>query len=180
MTKIYEEMSTQGSPAHYTLDLDDIMAFPDSNHVIANECVARPVFRVKDKRGRVFFVAFYTSNPVIDAKGCGAGKILAVKDAFSHQFLDGKVGIRVEKTSDVEIIPCSMSELWALNQQLKERDDSGLLMNCAKCDLPAVKTCAQCQTRYCTQDCLRADRGSHKSKCKAISLLHQWNRTEWW
>lgn len=67
--------------------------------------MTRPVFRVKDKLGEVFFVAFYTSNPMADARGCGVGNMLAVKDALPHQFLDGKVGIRVEKASDVEVRP---------------------------------------------------------------------------
>ncbi|KZP24847.1 hypothetical protein FIBSPDRAFT_784215 [Athelia psychrophila] len=192
-----------GTQTTYALNLDDIIAFPDSahspvlppepgeswfvltqarrlgNHVEAQVSWGRPIFRVRDKIGTQFIVAFYTEDADEDSEGCHIGGILAVKNARLKHFMDGQLGIRVNEASDVENIPCSLSELWALNQQLKDRSDSGLLISCINCDLPAAKQCTNCQTKYCTRDCQAADWKNHKHKCKALKLLHQWNRTDW-
>lgn len=61
------------------------------------------MFRVRDKLGTPFVVAFYTPNPVADARGCKVGTMLAVKNARPHRFLDGQLGIRIEDPSHIEV-----------------------------------------------------------------------------
>ncbi|KAK0205815.1 hypothetical protein DFS33DRAFT_1257529 [Desarmillaria ectypa] len=186
-----------GSRTRYALDLDDIIAFPDIAHVpmfppkekeswyilteiVSNESVFRPVFRVEDKlSGNYWVVAFYTDNPVADAKECKVGYMICIKNGIPQQFMDGQNGYRIEDPSDVVILPCGLAKLRQLNTELHKRSDDGLLSSCIVCNSKIGKGCAKCKTRYCSKECQKSDWPRHKSLCKILKTLHEWNRTDW-
>ncbi|KAF7369826.1 MYND-type domain-containing protein [Mycena venus] len=107
-----------GTEKVYKLDLEDIIAFPDTAHVpflppnpgeswiifgeiVQDNSFARPVFLVRDKIDCCFPVAFYTDNPDRDAADCKIGHILCITSGMRHNFLDGSNGYRIEDPSTV-------------------------------------------------------------------------------
>ncbi|KAK0455704.1 uncharacterized protein EV420DRAFT_1552809 [Desarmillaria tabescens] len=186
-----------GSPTRYALDLDDVIAFPDIAHVpvlppqekeswyilteiVSNESVFRPVFRVEDKlSGNYWVVAFYTDNPVADAKDCEVGHMICIKNGMPKQFADGQHGYRIEDPSNIVILPCGLAKLRQLNAELHKRSDDGLLSSCVVCNSRVRKGCGKCKTRYCSKECQKANWPRHKPICKVLKTLHEWNRTDW-
>ncbi|KAK0227070.1 hypothetical protein EDD85DRAFT_157649 [Armillaria nabsnona] len=186
-----------GSRTRYALDLDDVIAFPDIAHIpvfppnekenwyilteiVSNESVFRPVFRVEDKlSGNYWVVAYYTNNPVADAKECKVGSMICIKNGMPKQFADGQYGFRIEDSSNVLILPCGLAKLQQLNAELHKRSDDGLLSSCVVCNSHIGTGCGKCKTRYCSKECQRADWPEHKPICKVLKALHEWNRTDW-
>ena len=87
--------------------------------IIANESFVRPVFRVRDKLGTDFMVAFYTDNATDDARACQVGRVIAIKNARPHHFVDGNVGFRIEESSDVEVCAVFHLRLMAGSQHCR-------------------------------------------------------------
>ncbi|KAF6753032.1 hypothetical protein DFP72DRAFT_1069810 [Ephemerocybe angulata] len=186
-----------GSRSRYSLDLDDIIAFPDIAHVpvfgpkdgeswyillevTQNMSLGRPVFQVEDKlKGNFWMVAFYTDNPREDAKDVEVGSTICIRDGMPHQFLDGRMGYRIEDASSVIVLPCSMAILRTINQALRKRSDDGLLLCCVMCNKPVKRGCISCKTRYCSKECQKENWKTHKQVCKVLKTLHEWNRTDW-
>ncbi|KAJ7271068.1 hypothetical protein C8J57DRAFT_1320588 [Mycena rebaudengoi] len=188
-----------GTETVYKLDLEDIIAFPDSGHIpvlppapgeswiifgeiVRDESFVRPVFWVKDKIDCQFPVAFYTDNPRDDAKECRIGRIMCIKNGMRHQFFDGTNGYRIEDPSTVFVLPCSMSELRAMNQRLRDKSDRGEFVLCNICKKPAENGCSKCNTtRYCSTECQANDwkQNGHRRECSVLARLHIWNRTDW-
>ncbi|KAJ6578819.1 hypothetical protein DFH09DRAFT_1148399 [Mycena vulgaris] len=182
----------------YKLDIEDIIAFPDSGHVpvlppapgeswiifgeiIQDNSILRPVYMVRDKIDCHFPVAFYTDNPREDAKACKIGHILCITSGMRHNFVDGSSGYRIEDPSTVFVLPCSMVKLRALNKRLREKSDAGEMELCNACKKPSTERCSRCETCYCSKECQSVDwkQGGHRQECPVIRRLHIWNRTDW-
>ncbi|KAF5309291.1 hypothetical protein D9611_014667 [Ephemerocybe angulata] len=156
--------SMPGSRSRYSLDLDDIIAFPDIAHVpvfgpkdgeswyillevTQNMSLGRPVFQVEDKlKGNFWMVAYYTDNPREDARDVEVGSTICIRDGMPHQFLDGRMGYRIEDASSVIVLPCSMAILRTINQALRKRSDDGLLLCCVMCNKPVKRGNARRRT----------------------------------
>ncbi|KIJ23189.1 hypothetical protein M422DRAFT_276283 [Sphaerobolus stellatus SS14] len=180
-----------GSHGRYVLDIDDIMTFPDIGHIpvlphkpgeswfilteiVSNISIGRPTFRVEDKlEGNYWVVAFYTDNPVEDARDCVPGSLICIKNRRPHRFLDGRYGFRIDDPSRVLVLPCTMARLKELNNSLRERSNAGLLLTCVVCNTPVRRGCERCETRYCSQECQRQDWPNHKRVCKVLKTLHE-------
>ncbi|KAJ7222242.1 hypothetical protein GGX14DRAFT_352984 [Mycena pura] len=189
-----------GTDTVYKLDLDDIIAFPDTQHIpvlppkpgeswiilgeiVRDESLFRPVYRMRDKIDCHFVVAFYTDSPAEDAAaaGCRVGHVLCIANGMRHYFVDGSNGYRIEDPSTVYVLPCSMAQLRGLNQRLCENSASGKMEQCNTCEKPATERCARCLVKYCSKECQSADwkEGGHRRECKVIARLRIWNRTDW-
>ncbi|KAJ7756322.1 hypothetical protein B0H16DRAFT_1539459 [Mycena metata] len=187
-----------GTDTVYKLDLEDIIAFPDSAHVpvrppipgeswiifgeiVQDNSFTRPVFLIRDKINCEFPVAFYTENPAQDAAACKIGHVLCITSGMRHQFFDGSNGYRIEDPSTVFVLPCSMAQLRALNQRLRKKSDAGEMELCDACKKPSNQRCAKCQTCYCSRECQTTEwtEGGHRKECRVISRLRIWNRTDW-
>ncbi|KAH6905235.1 hypothetical protein BKA70DRAFT_509365 [Coprinopsis sp. MPI-PUGE-AT-0042] len=189
--------ATPPSRSRYTLDLDDIIVFPDMAHmpvfppkpgeswyvlteIKQDASLVRPMYQVEDKlEGNYWMVAFYTDNPRQDARECKLGSMICIKDGMPHQFMDGSTGFRIEDASSAIVLPCKMKKLREINASLVKRYQDGLLLSCVVCDTPAKKGCSKCKTRYCSQECQTKDWPTHKALCKVLKTLHEWNRTDW-
>ncbi|KAJ7452086.1 hypothetical protein B0H11DRAFT_2068038 [Mycena galericulata] len=188
-----------GTETIYKLDLEDVIAFPDTGHIpafpphpgeswiifgeiVRDDSVFRPVYIIRDKINCDFPVAFYTDNPAEDAKDCKKGHILCITSGMRHQFVDGSNGYRIEDPSTVFVLPCSMAELRALNKRLREKSDAGELQLCNTCNKSATERCSKCtSTYYCSKECQSVDwkQNGHRKECPVIARLHVWNRTDW-
>ncbi|KAJ7456977.1 hypothetical protein FB451DRAFT_1275457 [Mycena latifolia] len=187
-----------GTKTVYKLDLEDIIAFPDSAHVpvfppkpgeswvifgqiVRDDYIMRHVYRIRDKINCEFPVAFYTDDPVQDARACKIGHILCITSGMRHQFVDGSNGYRIEDPATVFVLPCSMTKLRDLNQHLRAKSDAGEMELCNACKMPSTERCSRCETCYCSKECQTIDwkKGGHRQECPVISRLHIWNRTDW-
>ena len=67
----------------------------------------RPMFTAKDKAGKEFLVAMYLDNdvalPDIWHKYCKPGNAVALMYAYTHAFVDGQTGIRVEEVETIKV-----------------------------------------------------------------------------
>jgi hypothetical protein len=62
----------------------------------------RPSYRVYDAHGSQFLVAFHISTLAMPRfANLSVGTMLSFKSPKKHWFLDGQIGIRVEKPDDV-------------------------------------------------------------------------------
>ncbi len=130
------------------------------------------MFRVEDKlSGNHWVVAYYTDNPVADAKECKVGSMICIKNGMPKQFADGQYGFRIEDSSNVlvrrvgcsicltkmltnnyfQILPCGLAKLRQLNAELHKRSDDGLLSTCVGCNAHIGTGCGKCKTRYCSK-----------------------------
>ncbi|KAJ7161032.1 hypothetical protein C8R46DRAFT_1106294, partial [Mycena filopes] len=170
----------------YKLDLDDIIAFPDTAHVpflppnpgeswiifgeiVRDDSIMRPVYRVRDKIDCEFPVAFYTDNPAAGRKlPANSGIFCASRAVCATNFSTDRTGYRIEDPSTVFVLPCSMAELRGMNQRLRKKNDAGEMELCR----------TLC---YCSKDCQAADwrQGGHRKECPVMHRLSIWNRTDW-
>lgn len=67
----------------------------------------RPMFTAKDKAGKEFLVAMYLDNdvalPDFWHKYCKSGNVVAIMYAWSHTFMDGQTGIRLEEVENIKV-----------------------------------------------------------------------------
>ncbi|KAF7297350.1 MYND-type domain-containing protein [Mycena indigotica] len=189
-----------GTDDVYKLDLNEIIAFPDSAHVpvlppqpgeswiilaeiIQDVSAFRPVFLTRDKIGSEFIVAFYTDNPMgdVEAMKCRVGHVMCIRNGMRHRFFDGQSGYRIEDPTTTFMLPCSMAQLQQINSRLRQINDDGEMGKCIACKKQAELRCKKCQVRYCGQSCQAKDwkDGGHRKECAIIATLRLWNRTDW-
>ncbi|KAJ7146170.1 hypothetical protein C8R44DRAFT_756769 [Mycena epipterygia] len=189
-----------GTTTLYKLDLEVIFPFPDTAHdpvrppgpgeswiifgeIIRSDSFTRPMYIVRDKINCEFPVAFYTDNPVQDAKaaGCKIGHILCITSGMRHHFMDGSSGYIIQDPKTVFVLPCSMVKLRALNKRLRDKSDAGEMELCNVCKKASLHRCSKCEMSYCSQECQSNDwkEGGHRRECPVIGQLHIWNRTDW-
>ncbi|KAG2031919.1 hypothetical protein BDR03DRAFT_971539 [Suillus americanus] len=150
--------------------------------------LVRVLLRVKDKDGQVVTIGLYTDDrgqalvPQIKE-----GYTVAVLYGEQHRFLDMTVGIRVEDTSNIKIIPCSLEQL------LKASDDVATLRKgqprrCGSCgkeenasENTHLRLCSRCRhTPYCGEDCQKkAWVAGHKVDCKALVGVRWFTERNW-
>jgi len=187
-----------GSRERFALDLNNIMDFPDNDNIpifppkegeswimlleiTSDESLIRPVYATKDVTGAHFIVALYTPTPHKDAKNLNfkVGYTVCITSERPGQFLDGRVGYRIEDPSIIQVLPVSLAELWGINAKLRQCSDGGNLLNCNVCNRPSGSICGVCKvTRYCSTECQRSHWQQHKKECLAMKALHGWNRTD--
>ncbi|KAJ7621533.1 hypothetical protein DFH06DRAFT_1305785 [Mycena polygramma] len=191
-------MPAAGTANIYKLDLDNVMAFPDTAHVpvlppkpgeswiifgeiMQKYSVSRPVFLVRDKIDQCFPVAFYTDKPIQDSAACKIAHIICITNAMRFYFADNTDGYVIQDPSTVFVLPCSMEQLRALNSRLRNKSDAGEMELCNVCKKRSTQRCSGCETSYCSQGCQAADwkQGGHRKECPVIARLHIWNRTDW-
>ncbi|KAF9483721.1 hypothetical protein BDN70DRAFT_851332 [Pholiota conissans] len=142
----------------------------------------RPTFKVKDKDNNELLVGFYFDNdvkmPAIWEKRCKEGGVMAIMYAVAHDFLDGQHGVRVEEVENVKFLPCSLSTLFRIGDDLDLKPVSKI---CARCKKPGGLQCSRCSvTKYCGKECQVADwKARHKNECIAIQQVLDWKKRDW-
>ncbi|KAJ7756318.1 hypothetical protein B0H16DRAFT_1690006 [Mycena metata] len=191
---------TTGTRTLYTLDLEDVMVFPDNNHipahppapderwVITAEVLSNPMprpggigFMVKDKIGDRFPVVFSTPTAAKDVRPYKTGRLICLKNGSLLNFHQ-KLGYSVRDKSSAYMLPCSLATLRRLSARLRAQSDAHELGRCCSvCKATTELRRCRCRTRYCGVECQQRDWNSgHAKECRAIEALIVWNRTEWW
>ncbi|KAJ7767390.1 hypothetical protein DFH07DRAFT_954893 [Mycena maculata] len=191
-----------GTKTRYTLDLEDVMCFPDNNHipaappapderwVIVTEVLSNPAprpgglgFVVKDKSGDRFPVVFATPTAARDVRRYKPGRLICLVNGSLADFRP-QLGyfVRNKASAYMFMLPCNLAMLNRLAARLRAQSDAGEFGQCCNvCKAhTALRSCG-CRTRYCGTECQRTDwNNGHSRECKVIKALIVWNRTEWW
>ncbi|KAI2780521.1 hypothetical protein F4815DRAFT_117503 [Daldinia loculata] len=146
--------------------------------IIQADTMIRPRIVAKDHKGDRFVVAFYPDDPddmprlLKDFK---VGNTIAIFYPLVHRFLDGSVGVRIEDSDEVLIIPLGFKDVIKMNEQvLKYTVAEGTQRKCHGCDdvKVNVNACARCTLFcYCNRDCQAKawSEKEHKKFCKTLS-----------
>jgi hypothetical protein len=107
---------------------------------------------VKDKNGHVLPVNFHTDDcGAAFTSQCKKGHTLAILYGQQHAFMDMTVGIRLEDSGSVKVLPFSLQQVLEVNDLLfegdrkdkcdfcgaKEKDTKGGLKQCSSCKMSA-------------------------------------------
>ncbi|KAN0116429.1 hypothetical protein V8E52_005810 [Russula decolorans] len=188
-----------GSRKKFALDLNDIFAFPDGDNIPLrppnaeegeswvmlleilgiNPTSSGLTYATVDITGKWFNVEINTSNPSLDTVDYKRGYTMCIRDAEPLFGANDQFYYKVDDISTVELLPVSLAKLWELNDSLRARSDAGHLRRCMSCENVSRLGCARCRSRYCSTECQRADWPRHKPVCKALGVLHRYNRTDW-
>ncbi|KAH8822850.1 hypothetical protein DL96DRAFT_320200 [Flagelloscypha sp. PMI_526] len=190
-----------GTPTRHTLNLDDVMAFPDNNSIplrppdadetwiwlfevttIGSKTSQRHVYHVVDKTGTSIPVEFDLSKMDSDAvkrlDACKVGDILALKNVIPTRL--GGVPFRMNHASLFEVVPVNFLGLRALNTILHEKNKQGTYAACWTCGTDTEKKCSKCGARYCSPQHQKSDWPNHKLFCPILKVLYKWNIIEYW
>ncbi|KAI1767765.1 hypothetical protein GGR53DRAFT_480560 [Hypoxylon sp. FL1150] len=131
----------------------------------------------QDYTGHKFVVAFYPNDqndmPRL-LENFKVGNTIAVFYPLVHNFLDGRIGVRVEETDEVLIIPLGISDVIKMNEQVIEyTPGKGNPRKCHGCDevKQGLNMCASCTIfYYCNKDCQTKAwcEKDHKKHCKVL------------
>lgn len=140
----------------YYDSLDGQWWFPARHWCLLAEIIGVSTFirlrlQVKDKDGREVPIAFHLEpdDTGLDPSDFRRGHTVAILYPHQHGFLDFSVGIRQEEIKCVQVVPLSLSDLFALSDKVQHhnrpvdgkhechacgaRKES--LMKCGKCSL---------------------------------------------
>ncbi|TFK38409.1 hypothetical protein BDQ12DRAFT_666141 [Crucibulum laeve] len=124
----------------------------------------RPMYNVKDANGQVLLVAFHLEDRSLFPKIISDFKIgytIAFMNEEGHRFMDGQIGVRVEKISD---------SLNGVNPSTM----------CPVCDNPAGLRCSRCTLNYCGKECQLKDwKQGHKLDCVTRQQIIEWGKFDW-
>ncbi|KAI0844401.1 hypothetical protein F5Y00DRAFT_199390 [Daldinia vernicosa] len=146
--------------------------------IIQADTIIRPRIVAKDHKGDRFVVAFYPDDPNDMPrllKNFKVGNTIAIFYPLVHQFLDGSIGVRIEDSDEVLIIPLGFKDVIKMNEQvLKYAVGEGTQRKCHGCDdvKENLNTCARCALfNYCDKDCQTKawTEKEHKKFCKTLS-----------
>ncbi|KAF9524217.1 hypothetical protein CPB83DRAFT_861638 [Crepidotus variabilis] len=141
---------------------------------------SRPLYKVKDKAGKVFTVACYFDNDQARPqwmKYTKPGNTISVMYADKHFFMDGQLGIRLEDVERVNVYLCTLNTFLELPNKVTSLRSS---KNCQSCKEYARRQCESCRLRYCDKECQKLHWAqSHKRECRAIAQIAEWKRKEW-
>nr|GAT58066.1 predicted protein [Mycena chlorophos] len=193
-----------GSKTKFTLDLDDVMIFPDNEHipvlppspeeswVILGEVLNQPGahrggygygFGVQDKGTDRFPVIFATPDSQKDAYRYKIGDILCIFNGTIADFRPG-IGFIVNDNTKTSKLPCNFATLRRLFAQLRADSKAGEFGDaCSVCkSRENLLRCGKCGTRYCSRTCQKEDweQHGHREECRVLRTLIRWNRKEWW
>ncbi|KAF8492051.1 hypothetical protein F5888DRAFT_1860050 [Russula emetica] len=187
-----------GSRKKYALDLNDIFAFPDGDNIplrppnteegeswvmlleiMGPLASSRLTYSTVDITGKWFNVVINTSNPILDSVDYKRGYTMCILDAEPLPGANNQFYYSVDDISTVKLLPVSLAKFWELNDSLRRRSDAGDLRRCLSCGNVSRLGCAKCHSRYCSRECQGADWPEHKPVCKALGVLHRYNRTDW-
>ena len=127
---------------------------------------------VRDRNGQGDInISFYPESGMFNYRALKRGHTICVMQAEQHYFLDRSIGLRIEHLDTVKVIPCGLSDLFALSKQYSQNANS-----CWRCSKTAsdegssLKKCAACKLAcYCDKQCQTKDwKERHKVWCKAI------------
>ncbi|XP_013774241.1 uncharacterized protein LOC106459184 [Limulus polyphemus] len=132
------------------------------------EFFIRPRAYCKDRveRGNIH-VAFHPESGSFDFNDLKVGRVLCIRYAESHTFLDLSYGIRVEHLDFVMVIKGSFSTLIKISDFDPQRKTS----QCWACTgQNELKSCKGCKVaKYCSKECQALDWLSrHKTWCPAL------------
>ncbi|KAI0886490.1 uncharacterized protein GGS22DRAFT_114170 [Annulohypoxylon maeteangense] len=145
--------------------------------IIEDDTLIHPRIVAKDHDGTNFVVAFYPDNPddmprlMKDFK---VGNTIAIFYPLVHVFPDRTLGIRVEESDEVIIIPLKLSEVFEMNKEaIKYTPADGAPLRCHSCDETRDKLlrCVRCESAYyCNKECQATgwNENKHKRFCKAL------------
>ena len=127
---------------------------------------------VRDRNGQDSIpVFFYPESGRFDLQMLKRGHTICVMQAQQHYFLDMSIGLRIECLDTVKVIPCGLSDLFALSKQYSQTTNS--CWGCGKTasdERSSLKKCVACKLAcYCDKQCQTKDwKERHKVWCKAI------------
>ncbi|KAI1456287.1 hypothetical protein F4805DRAFT_433112 [Annulohypoxylon moriforme] len=145
--------------------------------IIQADTFIRPRLVAKDRKGSEFVVAFYPDDeddmPRL-LKNFKVGNTVAIFYPVAHGFADGTIGVRVEDSDEVIIIPLSLAEVFAMNKEVvKYVPTDGAPQKCYSCNETTDKLlkCGGCESAfYCNKECQTTgwkDK-NHKRFCKVL------------
>ncbi|KAI1774848.1 hypothetical protein F4818DRAFT_416949 [Hypoxylon cercidicola] len=145
--------------------------------IIQADTLIRPRIVAKDYKGDRFVVAFYpddTNDMRRLLQNFKVGNTIAIFYALVHNFLDGSVGVRVEKSDRVLIIPLTFNDVIKMNEQVIAYTPVGNApRQCHACGevKQNLNMCARCTLfYYCNKDCQTKawNEKDHKKFCKVL------------
>ncbi|KAI1467719.1 uncharacterized protein F4812DRAFT_459823 [Daldinia caldariorum] len=146
--------------------------------IIEANTIIRPRIVAKDHKGDSFVVAFYADDqndmPRL-LKHFKVGNTIVIFYPSIHYFLDGSIGVRVEDTGKIQIIPLSFKEVLEMNKQVIQYIVAeGTQRKCHGCDSlkENLNGCGRCTLfHYCNKDCQTKawSEKDHKKLCKVLS-----------
>ncbi|OTB15756.1 hypothetical protein K445DRAFT_101230 [Daldinia sp. EC12] len=129
--------------------------------IMQADTILRPRIVAKDRDGNSFVVAFYPNDsndmPRL-LKNFKVGNTIAIFYPVVHQFLDGTMGVRVEDTDEVSIIPLGLGDVLKMNDQVVQFTvTEATLRRCHGCGALKGKlnACGKCKLfHYCDKVCI--------------------------
>ncbi|OTA55565.1 hypothetical protein K449DRAFT_387944 [Hypoxylon sp. EC38] len=166
----------------YFVDTDDTSATNRKHwcllgEIIEANTIIRPRIVAKDFRGDQFVVAFYPDDPNDMPrllKNFKIGNTIAIFYALIHPFLDGTIGVRVEDSDEVLIIPLELNDVVEMNKEVVKYIPVGNAQRkCHGCDIEKedLNKCGGCTLfHYCNKDCQSKawNEKGHKKFCKVL------------
>lgn len=164
-------------------DLSSLLEREDTQWCLLGEIIDaatlfRPRLVCRDVRGRDFVVAFYPDGGAAEPgmrrilKNFKVGNTVAIFYAVGHLFLDQTLGVRVEETDKVLVMPIPLKDALSMNKQTSEfvkRD--AMPLKCHGCDevRDNLDKCGRCALfHYCNRECQMKGWDSHKQYCKVL------------
>lgn len=134
---------------------------------------------VRDRMGRENIpIFFYPERGIFDFKTLKKGHTICVMLAERHYFLDGSIGLRIESLDTVKVIPCALSDLFAMSTFYSQCQENAACWACEKKSTDSsaaasavnLKKCAACHiAQYCCKECQVKDwKERHRRWCKAL------------
>ncbi|KAI1394659.1 hypothetical protein F4819DRAFT_480901 [Hypoxylon fuscum] len=145
--------------------------------IVQADTIIRPRIVAKDHNGDRFVVAFYPDDPDDMPRllnNFKIGNTIAIFYALVHNFLDGSVGVRVEDSDEVLIIPLDFKDVIKMNEEvIAYTPIAGTQRKCHSCDQAKqdLSQCARCTLfHYCNKECQAKawNEKGHKKICKAL------------
>ncbi|KAJ6620601.1 hypothetical protein B0H10DRAFT_1791636, partial [Mycena sp. CBHHK59/15] len=174
-------------PAFHQLPCDydlDMCYYSDTGSAAMHWCFSvkiktkllwfRPMYRVKDRAGLEYLVAFHLDDRLcfLDIyEKCKEGFTMCIMYTNQHLFVDGQQGIHVEVESTVKVLPCILQKLMKTGDKLKENNGC--------CTVTSMK-CSKCKMCYCSKKCQLKDwNGRHKVECRVAQQILKWGEFDW-
>ena len=126
---------------------------------------------VRDRNGQDNInISFYPESGTFNFRTLKRGHTICVIQAQQHYFLDMSIGLRIECLDSVKVIPCGLSDLFALSKHYSQNANSCWECGKANDEESSLKKCAACKVAcYCDKQCQTKDwKERHRVWCKAI------------
>lgn len=180
--------SFQSCPDENDIDMgyydtpDDLRWFPTRHWCLLAEIIEVSTFirlrlQVKDKDGHEFLIAFYLEpdNTGLHPSDFHQGHTVAILYPHQHGFLDLSVGIRQEEITRVQVIPLSLSDVFALSDRVQDHNrlvDGKYECHACGARKESLMKCGKCSLfRYCNKVRLTSDQARRADSVLLKELL---------